>query len=253
MIFAIGREGADRCSRPPVSTTHSPSSIFPEPSSSSRRPATVLQWNKFEALSNRYRGPIRVRKTALARKLAPHLDSEVITLDAYYHSQSHLSIEARGSLNYDHPDALDWPLLASHLAALTHGEAVEEPVYLFDQHTRATWTRRIERRSVFLLEGILALHHPEVRELLDLSVFVTTRDEQCLRRRLERDIAERGRTRESVLEQYYSTVWPMALQYVLPTREFATLVVSGEEPLDESVAQVLRILEIRRAAVGTAI
>jgi len=87
-----------------------------------------------------------------------------------------------------------------------------------------------------------------VREFLDLSVFVTTRDEECLRRRLERDIAERGRTRESVLEQYYSTVWPMALQYVLPTREFATLVVSGEEPLDESVAAVLRIFQTRRAA-----
>jgi uridine kinase len=182
-------------------------------------------------------------KTALARKLAPHLHSEVITLDAYYHPQSHLPLEARGTLNYDHPDALDWPLLCSHLAALTRGEPVEEPVYLFDQHTRAPLTRRIEPRPVFIVEGILTLHHPGVRELLDLAVFVTTRDEECLRRRLERDIAERGRTRESVLEQYYSTVWPMALQYVLPTREFASLVVSGEEPLDASVAQVLHILE----------
>ena len=187
-------------------------------------------------------------KTALARRLAPHLHSEVITLDAYYHPQSHVPLEARGRLNYDHPDALDWPLLSAHLASLTRGEPVEEPVYLFDRHTRADHTRRIDPHPVFIVEGILALHHPDVREFLDLSVFVTTRDVECLRRRLERDIAERGRTRESVLEQYYSTVWPMALQYVLPTREFATLVVSGEEPLDESVAAVLRIFQTRRAA-----
>ena len=79
-------------------------------------------------------------------------------------------------------------------------------------------------------------------------MFVTTREEECLRRRMERDIAERGRTRESVLEQYYGTVWPMALQYVLPSREHAGLVVSGEEPLDESVAAVLKVLQTRRAA-----
>ncbi len=187
-------------------------------------------------------------KTSLARKLAPHLSAEVITLDAYYKPQSHLSLAERAYLNFDHPDALDWPLLSSHLAALTRGEPIDEPLYLFDQHTRAASTRRIEPSPIFIVEGILALHHPAVRNQLDLCVFVTTRDEECLRRRLERDIAERGRTRESVLEQYYSTVWPMALQYVLPSREHAGLVVSGEEPLDESVAAVLRVVQTRRAA-----
>jgi len=188
-------------------------------------------------------------KTALASKLAGHLaDAEVLTLDAYYHPQSDLSLAERAHLNFDHPDALDWTLLSSHLAALTRGEGIEEPIYLFDQHTRAPSTRRIEPSPIFIVEGILALHHPGVRSQLDLRVFVTTRDEECLRRRLERDIAERGRTRESVLEQYYTTVWPMALQYVLPSREHAHLVVSGEEPLDESVTAVLRVLQTRRAA-----
>ncbi len=190
-------------------------------------------------------------KTALASKLARHLGAaEVITLDAYYHPQSHLSLDQRAHLNYDHPDALDWPLLAAHLASLTQGESIQEPVYLFDQHTRAPVSRLIEPQPIVIVEGILALHHPDVRELLDLAVFVTTRNEECLRRRLERDIAERGRTRESVLEQYNSTVWPMALEYVLPSRQFASLVVSGEEPLDESVAAVLRILQTRRAATA---
>lgn len=189
-------------------------------------------------------------KTALARTLAPHLDAEIITLDAYYHSQTHLSVESRATLNYDDPKALDWTLLASHLAALTRGEAIDEPVYLFDRHTRAAETRRIDPRRVMIVEGILTLHHPCVRERLDLAVFVTTSNDECLRRRIDRDIAERGRTRESVLQQYNNTVWPMALQYVLPSREFADLVVSGEEPLDESVGAVLRILRNPRAATA---
>jgi uridine kinase len=188
-------------------------------------------------------------KTALARRLSVKLaNAAVITLDAYYHSQSHLSLEARSRLNYDHPDSLDWAVLSSHISALSAGQSIEEPVYLFDQHSRGASTRRIDPQPIIIVEGILALHHTGVRAQFDLSVFVTTRDEECLRRRLERDIAERGRTRECVLEQYYGTVWPMALEYVLPTQEYANLVISGEEPLDESVAAILRILQSRNAA-----
>ncbi len=225
-----------RFSRPPVSTTHP----FLQ----------YLSYNRtnLKPLLIGVAGLSGSGKTALARKLAPHLDAEVITLDAYYHSQSHRTLAERADLNYDHPDALDWALLSSHLGALTRGEPIDEPVYLFERHDRAPSSRRIEPRAVFIVEGILALHHPAVRELLDLSVFVTTHDEECLRRRLERDIAERGRTRESVLEQYYSTVLPMAVEYVLPSREHAQVVVSGEEPLDESVGAVLRALQVRCAA-----
>lgn len=184
----------------------------------------------------------------MARRLAPHLQAEIITLDAYYYPQSHLSLVERAQVNYDHPDALDWPLLSAHLAALARGESIDEPIYLFDKHTRAESTRRIDPQPIFIVEGILALHHPDVRSRFDLSVFVSTRDEECLRRRLERDIAERGRTRQSVIHQYYTTVWPMALEYVLPSREHATVVVSGEEPLDESVAAVLGSLKQRSVA-----
>ncbi len=146
-------------------------------------------------------------KTALARKLAAATGGcEVIALDAYYHPQSHLSLEARAKLNYDRPDALDWSLLTKHLAALTRGEPIEQPLYLFERHTRAEATRRVEPQPILIVEGILALHNAGVRQMLDLCVFVATRDSECLRRRLERDIAERGRTRESVLHQYDSTV-----------------------------------------------
>jgi uridine kinase len=129
-------------------------------------------------------------------------------------------------------------LLAEHLSTLASGLPIDEPGYLFDRHTRSTEPTNIEPRAFLILEGILALHAAPIRELLGLKVFVSTSGDECLRR-LERDIAERGRSRESVLRQYEDTVWPMAQRYVLPTREFADLVVSGEQPLDNSVAKVI--------------
>jgi uridine kinase len=187
-------------------------------------------------------------KTELARQLAARLDSSgVLTLDSYYRPQSHLPMEARAKLNYDHPDALDWPLLKAHLDALSHGDSIEEPHYLFDQHTRSMETRTVWPKPYLILEGILTLCREDVRERLDLKVFVSTTPEECFRRRLERDIAERGRTAEGVRDQYEGSVWPMAVEFVLPSRVFADVVVSGEEPQDQSVSQVLESLG-RRAA-----
>ena len=121
------------------------------------------------------------------------------------------------ALNFDHPDALDWDLLLTQLDRLRHGHAIEQPLYRFDQHTRDTYTRRVPPRPFLILEGILALYCPKVRDMMDLKVFVDTRDEECLGRRLRRDTAERGRTEASVLHQYNSTVRPMAEQFVMPT------------------------------------
>jgi uridine kinase len=195
-------------------------------------------------------------KTALAHKVAARLEgqSTAITLDSYYHAQADLPLAERAKLNYDHPDSLDWALLHRHLLTLAGGESIDEPIYRFDLHTRDTATRRVHPATFVILEGILALHFPEIRDMLDLKVFVVTEPAECLRRRLERDIAERGRTRASVMEQYDSTVWPMALEYVLPTRAFADLIVSGEEPIDHAVDQVLRRLSslTGRAAAAAA-
>jgi len=183
-------------------------------------------------------------KTELAKQLAPRLPGrcEILTLDAYYHPQSHIAVEERAHLNFDHPKALDWDLFRTHIEALRRGEAIEEPMYLFAEHTRAKETRHIEPTSFLIVEGILALHDPAVREKFDLKVYVNTRRDECLRRRIHRDIAERGRTQESVIEQFNATVWPMAREFVLPSRIHANLVVSGEEPLEHSIGAVLRAI-----------
>jgi uridine kinase len=172
----------------------------------------------------------------------------VLSLDSYYHDQANLSLAERAGLNYDHPDALDWSLLESNLSALTRGEPIEEPQYVFAGHTRSRETRRVEPAPFLILEGILALHRAEIRRLLDLKVFVVAQAEECLRRRLDRDVAERGRTAESVADQYSRTVWPMAVEFVLPSREFADLSVSGTQPVEQSVEAVLSALRGHRSA-----
>lgn len=189
-------------------------------------------------------------KTELARYLASRLQAgcEVLSLDSYYHELSGLSIAERANRNYDHPDALDWSLLQTNLSALRRGEAIEEPQYLFAEHTRSGETRRVEPKPFLILEGILTLHRDEIRALLDLKTFVVTPPEECLRRRLDRDIAERGRTPESVIDQYHRTVWPMALEFVLPSRRFADLLVSGERPVDQAIESILTALNHVRSA-----
>jgi uridine kinase len=186
-------------------------------------------------------GPSGSGKSTLAGRLTQLLDapSAVIALDSYYHPQPALPLEQRAARNYDHPDALDWPLLESHLRELLAGHPIDAPVYRFDLHTRAETSRRIEPQRYLILEGILALHRPEIRSAAALKTFVTASSDECFRRRVERDVAERGRTRESVIEQYQSTVWPMALSYVLPTETYADLVISGEAALKESARAVL--------------
>jgi uridine kinase len=192
-------------------------------------------------------GPSGSGKSTLAGHLTRLLDaaSEVIDLDSYYRPRHGLPPEQRAAVNFDHPDALDWPLLESHLRELLAGRAVDAPVYLFDQHTRAASTRRIEPRPYLILEGILALHSPEIRAAAAVKAFVTAGADECFRRRLERDVMERGRSPESVFEQYQSTVWPTALSYVLPTERYADLVVSGEAPLEASASAVIECVARR--------
>jgi uridine kinase len=179
----------------------------------------------------------------LALRLVRELPgTSIVSLDSYYRGRQELPFEEREKLNFDHPDALEWELLREHLQSIAEGRAFEEPVYSFARHVRIAGTKRIEPSAFLIVEGLFVLYWPELRAMLDTKVYVWTDPDVCYQRRLARDVAERGRTPEYVRAQYERTVRPGAEQFVLPTREFAGLVVSGEKPFEESTGAVLRAL-----------
>jgi uridine kinase len=145
--------------------------------------------------------------------------------DAYYRDQPGVPLEIRAGRNYDHPDSIESELLAEHLRRLREGSAVEVPCYDFARHQRSAETRRVEPRPCVLVEGILVLASEHVREALDLRLFIETEADIRLARRVRRDVAERGRTPESVLEQWEATVRPMHREFVEPSRAHADLII----------------------------
>jgi len=149
----------------------------------------------------------------------------IISEDSYYQDQSHLTMEERVKTNYDHPNSLDHKLLVSHLKSLIEGQAVEIPEYCYTTHNRLPSTTHIAPKKVIILEGILLLSAPELREQLHTSIFMDTPLDICLLRRLTRDVAERGRTMDSVLQQYQDTVRPMYIQFIEPSKQHADLIV----------------------------
>ncbi len=185
-------------------------------------------------------------KTILARGLRDRLHARLLPLDAYYRDLAHFAPEQRDRTNFDHPDALESELLLAHLRELAAGRSIDRPCYDFATHTRTAETQRIEPAPVVLVEGILALHFPELRALFALALYVETSDALCLARRIRRDTHERGRTEASVREQYESTARPMAEQYVHPSAVHANLTVDGTEPPEQNVARVIHELECRR-------
>jgi len=187
-------------------------------------------------------GPSCAGKSELARRLAHKLGARILPLDCYYRDLSHLPLDERCGMNFDVPEALDVPLLIQQLSLLAEGCEITRPVYDFRQHVRAPEPERVVPAEFIILEGLFALYWEEVRRRLALKVFVEAPPEVCLARRLERDVRERGRTPESVVEQYERTVRPMAERYILPTRALADVVVSGLAPIEESVACVLELI-----------
>ena len=148
-----------------------------------------------------------------------------IAHDAYYRHQPDVPFEERAKVNYDHPNSLETELLIEHLAELRAGNSVEVPEYDFSEHLRRPEWRTVEPRPVIIVEGILILAEADLREMLDLKVYVDTDPDLRILRRLERDIAERGRSRESVVAQYQDTVRPMHLQFVEPSKRYADLII----------------------------
>ncbi|SHG89305.1 uridine kinase [Ferrimonas marina] len=150
---------------------------------------------------------------------------EVINEDAYYKDQSHLTMEERVKTNYDHPQALDHTLLCEHLKALKAGQTVQVPTYSYVEHTRMAETVPVSPKKVIILEGILLLTDPALREQMHASVFMDTPLDICFIRRLTRDVEERGRSMESVIQQYQQTVRPMFLQFIEPSKQYADIIV----------------------------
>ena len=171
-------------------------------------------------------------KSSLARTAKKQLGDwykvVVIAEDAYYRGQSQLDAKQRDQTNYDHPDAIEESLLVKHLVELKAGRAVEVPVYDYTVHDRSDETIIAEPCEILIVEGILLLHREAVRDVVDLSVFVDVPEEVCLERRISRDVAKRGRTRESVVAQYELTVGPMYHQFGQPSKAHADLVLENE-------------------------
>ena len=188
-------------------------------------------------------GPSGSGKSTLAHALQSHLEAAtVISVDSYYHPLDHLPLGERHKCNFDHPDSIDWDLFAEQLESLTRSREILQPVYSFHEHTRMPGAVPIMPHGVVIIEGILTLHHPAIRPLLDLKIYVEAPDDLCYGRRRERDLVERGRSEQSVAEQYTSTVRPMAEQFVWPTRAHADIVVRGTDPLPQSVQLIATAL-----------
>lgn len=171
--------------------------------------------------------------------------------DSYYFDHSDLSPEERAKVNYDHPDSLDNLLFSEHIRALQKGFPIETPTYNFSTHARATETRTIMPRRVILVEGILIFASPEIRRLLDIRVFVDTDPDIRFIRRLSRDLNERGRSPQSVIDQYLSTVRPMHMEFVEPSKKYANIVVP-EGGMNEVAIDILnsKIQSVLSKATG---
>jgi uridine kinase len=184
-------------------------------------------------------GPSGAGKSFLAKYVKGALQAEVLELDRYYRDLSHLPLAERARMNFDAPEALEHELLIKQVAQLRNRETVQLPIYDFTTHTRTTRKETLQPSEVIIVEGLFTLHWPGLRELLSTKVYVDLHDELCLARRTARDVRERGRTPQSVAEQYHVTVAPMARRYVRPTIAHADVVVVGTERIEDGVTRVV--------------
>ncbi|NLL82292.1 MAG: uridine kinase [Tissierellia bacterium] len=167
-------------------------------------------------------------KTTVTKEIIKSISTDnvvVIEQDSYYKDQSDISFEERVNTNYDHPDAFDNALMIKQLKDLLEGKAIEKPIYDFETHNRKTETEIVEPKDIIILEGILILFDKEVRDLLDIKIYVDTDSDVRIIRRILRDIKERGRTLDSIIVQYMGTVRPAHLQFIEPTKRYADIII----------------------------
>jgi len=183
-------------------------------------------------------------KSAIVRALVDRVGGRVIDLDSYYLDRSGLAPDERDRINYDEPAAIDVALLADHLGRLARGEPVEKPVYSFATHTRSG-VEAVAPARLVIVEGLFTLWWTSLRSMLDLKVFVDSPPDLRLIRRIRRDMRERGRTMEQVLQQHLATVRPMHERYVEPTRAHADVVVVNDGPIEDAVEHMLVVVRRR--------
>lgn len=167
-------------------------------------------------------------KTTVVRRIIESLSENevaVLPLDSYYKDSSHVPVEERQNINFDHPSAFDWDLLPKHISMLRKGEAIEQPVYSYLTCTRQKETVHVEPRKVIIIEGILALSDRRLCKQMDLRIFVDADPDERLIRVIQRDVIERGRTAEAVMERYVRVLKPMHLEFIEPAKRIADLIV----------------------------
>ncbi len=187
-------------------------------------------------------------KTTVARRIVDAVHASHVAFleeDSYYRDLSDLPMEERRQFNFDHPDAFDVDKMVGHLEARRGGRPVEMPIYDFANHTPKRETRRVEPAPVVIIEGILVLSIEPVRKLLDIKIFVDTDDDVRALRRVERDVRDRGRTLQSVIEQYFRTVRPMHLSFVEPSKRFADIVIPHGGSNDVAIEMVAGAVRAR--------
>lgn len=177
-------------------------------------------------------------KSTVVKEILKHTSEEdviIINHDDYYYNQDHLSVEARKKINYDHPDSLDNALLYDHLLTLINGEQIEKPIYDFIHNTRSNKTETVSPKPIIIVEGILILENQKIRALSNMNIFVELDDDTRFIRRLKRDIEDRGRSMDSVIHQYLTTVKPMFHRHIKPTKRYADVIIPNDHKHDIAV------------------
>ena len=184
-------------------------------------------------------------KTYVLKKVLEQIPEDKVTrisLDDYYKEFSNLPFEERAKINFDHPKSFDWKLMVDQIRRLKNGETIEKPIYDFTIHGRSEKTEIVEPKELILVEGIMALVNKDLRALGDLKVYINASRERRLVRRIERDQRERGRTYESIIEQYFATVLPMYEEIIAPSQYYADLIINNDGGSTKSIDVLVSVL-----------
>ena len=185
-------------------------------------------------------------KTYVLKKVLDKIPSDKIahiSIDDYYKDFGDLPFEERTKINYDHPKSFDWKLMNEQLRALKNGQTIEKPIYDFTTHSRSKQTEIVEPKEMIVIEGIMALVNKDLRALGDLKVFINASRERRLVRRIERDMKERGRSYESIIEQYFTTVQPMFEEIIAPSQYYADLIINNDGGSNKSIDVLVSVLQ----------